>query len=283
MKTKILILSLVSIFFAVVFSSCRKPESEKREPEKPINYPIEIPFDLYSLEGTECEWQNIPCNHKVIMINSNEELEKYVSCTEGSYRAIDFSKHTLLLVSGAHLEGIYDTKLGRLEQDAPSHYKLPVTVRFDTRALKKGWSYMLIVNKLHSESMVELNLTTIAYNTSHLYQSSWEIIQATVMGKWKVERFWHFFLDDVFAEVTSNSFSISGIKPEHWPFDSTSFIYSWEKISVPYTATVMRNDNDTLYGFDFRAILDGKRLFLDVFKNPSPDHCFEYTLVRVKD
>jgi len=165
MNPRILSLIAFFLFFIVVFSSCKKTESEKSEPQ-PINYPIEIPFDVYSLEGTECKWQNIPCNHKVIIINSNEEFEKYVSCTEGSYRAIDFSKYTLLLLSGAHLDGIYDTKLGRLVQDDSTHYKLPVTVQIDTRAPKKGWSYVLIVNKLHSESIIELNLTTIARYTS---------------------------------------------------------------------------------------------------------------------
>ena len=60
-------------------------------------YPIEIPIEEYSLAETSCQWTNLICDNTLIIINSNKELNQYVSCTEGSYPEIDFSKYTLLL------------------------------------------------------------------------------------------------------------------------------------------------------------------------------------------
>lgn len=59
--------------------------------------PIEIPFTKYSLVGTNCDWNTIEMD-KVIIINSYEELEKYITCTDGLYPDVDFSENTLLLV-----------------------------------------------------------------------------------------------------------------------------------------------------------------------------------------
>jgi len=51
------------------FFSCKKTESDTSS----INYPIEISYEEYSLEGTQCQWDNIPCNHKVILTISKKE------------------------------------------------------------------------------------------------------------------------------------------------------------------------------------------------------------------
>jgi hypothetical protein len=41
------------------------------EPE----YPINVPFTIYSLEGTSCKWINLNYDETVIVINSNEKLK----------------------------------------------------------------------------------------------------------------------------------------------------------------------------------------------------------------
>jgi len=94
MKHQLLKLAALLLIIAELASSCNPP------PPEPDSYPIDISFTEYSLLDTHCQWQNLPYDEKVIIINSNEELEKYISCTEDSYPAIDFSKHTLLLISG---------------------------------------------------------------------------------------------------------------------------------------------------------------------------------------
>jgi hypothetical protein len=265
--------------------------------EQEIVYPIDVPYVEYSLEGTQCQWQNIPCNHKVIAINSNEELEKYISCAGGSYPEIDFDKRTLLLVSGFHQIGVLNTTLGKLEHLAPHNYKLDVTVNLDWLSPKKGWSYMVSINKLHNESIVELNLTTIAYNIRRLLQYPLEVIQATVLGKWQVTDVWlwdgggaHFVLDNTFANITSDSFSVFGIEDKlHWPFDSDYFSYSWKKKPV-YNAFnqlnsityVIQNIKDNRYGIYFEYIFNDV-LRVTVISSPEDCDFLFYDFVRIKN
>jgi hypothetical protein len=65
------------------------------------NDPIEIPFTEYSFGETFCQWTNLNKDEKVIVINSDAEMEEYVTCEEGDYYPdIDFSKNTLLLATG---------------------------------------------------------------------------------------------------------------------------------------------------------------------------------------
>ena len=129
MKSKILTLTVFSFLLAVVFSSCIKYESEKPDkPEPPINYPIEIAFEEYSLEETECEWVNLLFDDKLIVINNKEELENYISCTSGSYPEIDFEKRTLILISGANTLGIHEISPKKMIQHNANNYQLDVTV-----------------------------------------------------------------------------------------------------------------------------------------------------------
>ena len=72
MKINFTIVILLLLFFTAIFSSC------KDKPDEP-NYPFKISFEEYSLEGTQCQWTNLSYNDKVIVINSNEELGKYIT------------------------------------------------------------------------------------------------------------------------------------------------------------------------------------------------------------
>jgi len=81
------------LIIAGIAASC-KPEI----PE--MVYPIDISYTEYSLLDTDCQWINLPYDEKVIVINSSEELEQYISCTGGSYLPVNFSKHSLFLASG---------------------------------------------------------------------------------------------------------------------------------------------------------------------------------------
>ncbi|MCL2312820.1 MAG: hypothetical protein FWC41_10115, partial [Firmicutes bacterium] len=56
---------LLMVAVAFAFASCEKPvEPTKPKPPQP-KYPIDVPFTEYSLDGTNCEWQNLPYDDKV--------------------------------------------------------------------------------------------------------------------------------------------------------------------------------------------------------------------------
>jgi uncharacterized repeat protein (TIGR02543 family) len=93
------------------------------------NYPVEIPFTEYSLEGTFCQWKNLNYDNKIIVINSNEKLENYINCSDGNFQEIDFSKYTLLLANGTTRKGIYKINKNILQLSI-NKYKLDIEILF---------------------------------------------------------------------------------------------------------------------------------------------------------
>ena len=126
------------------------------------NYPIEIPFAEYSLTGTSCQWANINYGNysydaHVIAINSSEELEEYINCSNGNYPEIDFSKQTLLLASGLTPNGIIEIN-NRLLQLSNNKYQLEIKIHLEPRDAIGRWVMALVVNKLSEESDIELKI-----------------------------------------------------------------------------------------------------------------------------
>jgi len=157
MEQKLSKLTTLFLLFAIALaSSCYPEECDSQT----INHQTEISFKEYSLFGTQCLWENLSYNGKVIIINSNEELEKYIACVKGSYPAIDFSKHTLLLVTGKINGSISEVAAKRLQKLSSNKFKLDIEInRYDPGMATGQWSNALIVEKLSSRSSVELNIT----------------------------------------------------------------------------------------------------------------------------
>jgi len=149
MKTilKITALSATLLMFVGSFVSCKKKESN------------EIPFTEYSLGGTDCQW--VLLQNVLRIINSNEELEKFVRCWENdSYPTIDFSKQTLLQVggnTGAHRVMSIKKKL---QKTSAQSYILNVIL--DLRVVPTGmhsWSVAIITDKIAYDANIGLTIT----------------------------------------------------------------------------------------------------------------------------
>jgi len=145
------------------------------------NYPVEVPFTRYSLdnhwidEGRNdpgfdaggdkfcelcCWWTNLNYNNSIIIINSEEELKKYINCSNTNYPEIDFSKHTLLLANGRSPNTIYELSK-HLLQPSKNKYRLDIEIRQTDSNGDGSWVVALIANKLSEESNVELDVTII--------------------------------------------------------------------------------------------------------------------------
>ena len=123
-----------------------------------MNEIIEIPITEYSLVGTDC-WRINTEPDKIIVINSNNELEKYMTCSESSnYPAIDFSKYTLLLANGGSTNGIREINTTFL-QYTKSKYALNVIVRLDVTMVAQGWNVSILVPKIAPITIITLNVT----------------------------------------------------------------------------------------------------------------------------
>jgi len=149
MNKPLLKFTALLLILAGIASSCN-PE---------IEYPIDVSFTEYSLLDTDCQWTNLSYNDKVLIISSTEELKKYISCTEGSFPAIDFSKHTLLLASGKTANSIYETTAKKLQQLAENNYQLEIETVLNSTTIPEEWCITLVVSKISENSSVGLNVT----------------------------------------------------------------------------------------------------------------------------
>ncbi|GHT24576.1 hypothetical protein FACS189430_09710 [Bacteroidia bacterium] len=148
MKRLILILAL---FFVIFILLCNLSCKQNKDGEL-----TKLSFSDYSLSGTSCLWNTIDMN-KVIIINSNKELEKYINCNGENHPIVDFSQFTLLLVSGGTTSGI--SKITKnVFKESNNIYILEVTVLLNLTTVAQGWSVAILIPKIHDNSVVTLNL-----------------------------------------------------------------------------------------------------------------------------
>ena len=140
------------LLFAVV--SC---DTSKKEEE-----PINVFFTEFSLIG--CRWTSIDSG--VIIINSDEELEKYIEyiyCWRiNSFPDIDvdFSKYTLLLASGLANWDSY-ANVNSFQRLSANKYRVNVSVLWSHITMSSNWIIALTTNKLVGEIEVEVKITDI--------------------------------------------------------------------------------------------------------------------------
>jgi len=174
---KFLKLTAFLLVFAGVASSCN-PECP---PDCPDEYPQNISFTEYSLQGTSCQWQNLPYDEKVIIINSNEELEKYISCTEGGYSIIDFSKHSLLLVSGKTNKEIIKMLATDLRQLSSNKYELRIEITIKNVSVIEPWNMALVIEKVSEDKYIRLN-TNLVPCPQELLKTTWVLVEKEIDG-----------------------------------------------------------------------------------------------------
>ena len=120
------------------------------------SYPKDIPFTDYSLAGISCQWENFELN-KLIIINSSEELENHVNCTDSNYPEFDFSKYTLLLARGVTTSG-HTLEKKQLQQISINEYSLYVDIKLQVTTVVQPWRVIIKVPKLSQNDVVTLNV-----------------------------------------------------------------------------------------------------------------------------
>jgi hypothetical protein len=149
---------------------------KKNDPngEKDIEYPIEIPFTEYALAET-CQWTNFAYDNTVVIINSDEQLNQYVTCTGGSYSEIDFAKHTLLLATGKTNSGIPKITVTNLQQLSEKEYELNMEILLNDETVVEEWTVALIVEKVSRGSKVNV-ITAIVEFEFPLQSTTWKLV-----------------------------------------------------------------------------------------------------------
>jgi len=124
-------------------------------------FPIEIPFEEYSLEGTTCQWKNANTwiTKELIIINNNEDLEQYIECPNYDYNEIDFSKYTLLLSRGWACDWVHGYSCNSFQKFSECCYVKKVEVCLYPLTIMRPWQVPIIVKKLSEEIDIELVAT----------------------------------------------------------------------------------------------------------------------------
>ncbi|MDR2972200.1 MAG: hypothetical protein LBU83_09775, partial [Bacteroidales bacterium] len=126
-----------------------------------VIYPIEIPIEEYSLEGTSCLWKShAPYSQsgKYLIINSNEELEQHLTCTAGNYPEIDFSQYTLLLIYGFCTSSpVFDSKVVYLKNNI-NNYTMNLTVIHGIAGYGVSWHFAFLVPKITNEVIIAFHV-----------------------------------------------------------------------------------------------------------------------------
>ncbi|MDR1171423.1 MAG: hypothetical protein LBL24_03100, partial [Bacteroidales bacterium] len=119
--------------------------------------PKEISFTEYSLAKTSCQWTKLNNNDEAVVINSNEELNRYVTCTDNDYPAIDFSKYTLLVAHGTATSSVVSVNCSRLQQISEQGYTMNVDLVLGNATVMSPWQVVLITDKINAQGVI-LNL-----------------------------------------------------------------------------------------------------------------------------
>lgn len=140
-----------AIIFAFVLSGCSQEYD---------NLSNHIPFEIFSLSGTGCEWVELsyPHDNEVIVVDSSEELANYITYPDkSSIPAIDFSQYTLILARGVtpynDCAAIQD-----LQQLPMRGYVMNVDLGSSLAAVITNWQVAIITNKLAEDECVQLHV-----------------------------------------------------------------------------------------------------------------------------
>ena len=121
-----------------------------------------VPYMEYSLWGTQCEWQLPNENNNIIIVNSDEELARYIQSESGeNYPAVDFDKYTMIIAHGGVPRGIYQTLIENLQQVSDTEYRLNIDVVLSKTDAPELWTKAILVDKWDRLSMVNLYVETI--------------------------------------------------------------------------------------------------------------------------
>lgn len=121
-----------------------------------------VAFTEYSLSGTSCEWIHLGPLDNVIVINSEEELSRHITCNdEESCPDIDFSKSTLLLIQGACTNGIEKLGVKNFQMISKSKYRLNIEATLNLTDVAERWNMALITDKLSDQNIIELGVVVI--------------------------------------------------------------------------------------------------------------------------
>jgi len=138
-----------------------------------IVYPIDIPFEEipfevfplnpYLIAGTSCLWANLLYCDNVIIINSQEDLENYVTCSNGDIFEIDFPKYTLLHFKGSSPCSPPCITRTQLQQTSSNKYSWYIDYHPGYLLSPGIWKILIKVPKLSQDAIISTVVTNVLH------------------------------------------------------------------------------------------------------------------------
>ena len=119
----------------------------------------EVSYTEYSLSGTSCEWNFTKEDSDIIVVNSREELEKYIVCDgECTAPSVDFEKHSLVIAHGGCTNGIHQIGVSKFVKFADEKYGLYIDIVMGWTDAPELWTKALLVEKWDKLYTINLNV-----------------------------------------------------------------------------------------------------------------------------
>lgn len=125
---------------------------------------VDIPYMEYSLWDTSCEWQFPSHENGVIVVNSDNELSRYIVSESGdSYPSVDFEKYTMIIAHGYCLNGIAYKSIDSLKRVSDTDIEIKILLSTDYTDVVEPWTFALLVDKWSRLYNVTLNVDFIDF------------------------------------------------------------------------------------------------------------------------
>ena len=127
---------------------CKTTVVVTKHPDAPVVEPTDITYKEYTLYGSSCDW-NLPDDYNnVIVVDSDEELARYIASESGeSYPAVDFSKYTMIIAHGYSLKGISNKQIESFQSISATEIALNIAIYQDMTDVVEPWTIALLVDK----------------------------------------------------------------------------------------------------------------------------------------
>lgn len=127
---------------------CKTTVVATKHPDAQVVEPTDITYKEYTLYGSSCDW-NLPDDYNnVIVVDSDEELARYIASESGeNYPAVDFSKYTMIIAHGYSLNGISNKQIESFQRVSATEIALNIAIYQDMTDVVEPWTIALLVDK----------------------------------------------------------------------------------------------------------------------------------------
>jgi hypothetical protein len=233
------------------------------------DYPAEVSPTAYSLgRFYQCFWGSLlfppTTDENPIIINSEADLQNYFpACGTGNYLAIDFSQHTLLIVSGRAGRAVNMDAVETFFFQNPenkSNYTLKITtIRLSTNSAPGVWIAAYLIPKLPQSVNITLD---VEYLYDYYDDTFFEHDEsASIIGKWQliISRTSGFMAPNMINDYISHNIVYE------FKLDGTLTISTKQGSCVNYSYSIGCDDMENgMPGLPYGLTIDGRTFWYSI-------------------